>query len=207
VHRIGLTGGIASGKSMVADQFAALGAGIVDTDALARELVEPGSAALAEIVSEFGNGIVGADGRLDRPALRRQVFADADRRRRLEAILHPRIREAALARADASGSPYVIVVVPLLFETGFDRLVDRTLAVDCPESVQLDRLIRRDGVAADEARAVLAAQLSRPQRTRAADDVIDNGGAIEATQARVAELHARYLDLARNCSGHRGRAE
>jgi dephospho-CoA kinase len=192
---------------MVADQFAALGAGIVDTDALARELVEPGSAALAEIVSEFGNGIVGADGRLDRPALRRQVFADADRRRRLEAILHPRIREAALARADASGSPYVIVVVPLLFETGFDRLVDRTLAVDCPESVQLDRLIRRDGVAADEARAVLAAQLSRPQRTRAADDVIDNGGAIEATQARVAELHARYLDLARNCSGHRGRAE
>jgi dephospho-CoA kinase len=207
VLRIGLTGGIASGKSMVADQFAALGAGIVDTDALARELVEPGSAALAEIVSEFGNGIVGADGRLDRPALRRQVFADADRRRRLEAILHPRIREAALARADASGSPYVIVVVPLLFETGFDRLVDRTLAVDCPESVQLDRLIRRDGVAADEARAVLAAQLSRPQRTRAADDVIDNGGAIEATQARVAELHARYLDLARNCSGHRGRAE
>jgi dephospho-CoA kinase len=207
VLRIGLTGGIASGKSMVADRFAALGAGIVDTDALARELVEPGSAALAEIVSEFGNGIVGADGRLDRPALRRQVFADADRRRRLEAILHPRIREAALARADASGSPYVIVVVPLLFETGFDRLVDRTLAVDCPESVQLDRLIRRDGVAADEARAVLAAQLSRPQRTRAADDVIDNGGAIEATQARVAELHARYLDLARNCSGHRGRAE
>jgi dephospho-CoA kinase len=207
VLRIGLTGGIASGKSAVAAEFAELGASIVDTDLIAREVTAPGSPALAAIVDQFGPEVLAADGGLDRQRLRGIVFADAAARRALEAIVHPRIRRLALARAEAAAGPYVIFVVPLLFETGFDRLVDRTLVVDCPETVQVERLRRRDGAGEQQARAIIAAQLGREARRQAADDLIDNSGDIEATRARVAELHERYLALSQNCSRNRGRAE
>jgi len=200
VFRLGLTGGIASGKSTVATLFAELGATIVDTDEIARELVEPGSPALAAIVAHFGTGILTADGRLDRSGLRQRIFADEPSRRELEAILHPRIREAALARAGSAPGPYVIFVVPLLFETGFDGIVDRTLAVDCPEQVQIERLMRRDRIGEEDARAILAAQMSRAARRQAADDTIDNAGSIDSTRRQVARLHAAYLDRSRNCS-------
>lgn len=205
--RIGLTGGIASGKSTVAGFFADLGAAIIDTDLIARELVVPGSPALEEIAGRFGRDMLAPDGTLDRAALRRLVFADASQRRDLEAILHPLIRAEAMSRANASRAPYVLVVVPLLFETGFDALVDRTLVVDCPEHIQLDRLQARDGVSAEEARAIIAAQMDRERRRAAADDIIDNSRDLRATRARVARLHEEYLALARNCSQHQGRAE
>lgn len=196
---IGLTGGVASGKSTVAKLFAELGVEIVDTDAIARELVEPGNPALAEIAARFSNGILTADGRLDRRRLRAIVFADPARRHELEAILHPKIREIALTRAAASPGPYVMIAVPLLFETGFDRLVDRRLVVDCPESVQLERLMQRDDLDADTARSMLAAQATRESRLAAADDSIDNSGSLQSTLAQVRELHQRYLRLAQNC--------
>lgn len=205
--RIGLTGGIASGKSTVANLFAALGVDLIDTDAIARELVEPGTPALAAIREAFGPDVLTAGGELDRRRLRNIVFADAAKRRKLEAILHPRIRREALARAESSDAPYVMLAVPLLFESGFDRLVDRSLVVDCPETVQLERLIRRDDVAETEARAVMAAQMSRESRRQAADDVIDNGGSLESTRAQVLALHERYLDLARNCPKGKAHAE
>jgi dephospho-CoA kinase len=207
VLRIGLTGGIASGKSMVAAEFADLGADIIDTDQIAHELVRPGSPALAAIVDRFGASFLAADGSLDRARLRREVFADPGKRRDLEAILHPRIRQATLRRAEASAAPYVIFVVPLLFETGFDRLVDRTVVVDCPAELQLKRLIARDGQRPDEAQAIIDAQMAREQRLARADDVIDNSADMSATRARVAELHASYLAMSRNCSSPSRRAE
>jgi dephospho-CoA kinase len=207
VFRIGLTGGIASGKSTVAKQFADLGADIVDTDEIARELVGPGSPALAAIVERFGASFLAADGSLDRGKLRREVFADPAKRRDLEAILHPRIRQAALARAESSAAPYIVFVVPLLFETGFDRLVDRTVVVDCPAALQLERLVARDGQRPDEAQAIIDAQLAREARLARADDVIDNAADLSATRVRVAELHGAYLSMSQNCSSPSRRAE
>lgn len=205
--RIGLTGGIASGKSTVAELFAELGAGIVDTDEIARELVAPGTAGLRAIVDRFGAGVLTAAGALDRQKLRGIVFADAAARRALEAILHPPIREAALARAAACETAYVVIVVPLLFETGFDRLVDRSLVVDCPEATQIERLATRDGMSTDEARAMLGAQLDRSRRLAMADDIIDNSGDLAATRSRVSRLDAQYRALAQNCPQDQGRAE
>ena len=205
--RIGLTGGIASGKSTVANFFADLGADIVDTDQIARDLVAPGTPALARIVATFGPGIVGADGRLDRRRLRDIVFRDEAARRRLEAILHPAIRTEALARADRSAGPYVLLVVPLLFESGFDLIVDRTVCTDCPEDVQIARLMARDNVSRDDAIAALASQLPGSERKARADDVIDTGVDLGTTRQRVAKLHDLYLKLAENCPKVEGRAE
>jgi dephospho-CoA kinase len=199
VFRVGLTGGIASGKSTVAALFVELGAGLVDTDAVARDLVEPGSPALAEIRREFGSDVIDAEGGLDRRRMRSLVFADPARRRALERILHPAIRSRSLELAAASGAPYVIIAVPLLVETGFAEHVDRVLVVDCPESLQLERLVQRDGVTLDEARAMLSAQVARSERVAAADDLIDNGGNLESTREQVRSLHSRYLELGRNC--------
>lgn len=204
--RIGLTGGIASGKSTVAAMFAELGACIVDTDAIAREVVEPGTPAFAAIVEAFGPEVVD-NGALDRRRLRRIVFDDAARRRRLEAILHPSIRRTALRRAGECRGPYVILVVPLLFESGFDRLVDRALVVDCPAAVQIARLTARDEIGQGEAEAIIAAQLGRDERRARADDLIDTSTPIDATRARVVQLHEAYLGLSRNCPGQQGRAE
>lgn len=199
VLRIGLTGGIASGKSTVAALFVELGAGLVDTDVLARELVEPGSPALAEIREAFGTAVIDTEGRLDRPRMRALVFADPALRRTLERIMHPAIRRRALELAAASTAPYVMIAVPLLVETGFAEHVDRVLVVDCPEALQIERLVKRDGLATAEAQAMLAAQATRSERLAAADDLVDNAGSLESTREQVRALHARYLELARNC--------
>jgi dephospho-CoA kinase len=207
VLRIGLTGGIASGKTTVAAMFAELGADVIDTDQIAHELVSPGGAAIKAITEQFGKSVIAADGALDRRRMRQRVFADTGERRKLEAILHPLIRETALKRAGASTAPYVILVVPLLFETGFSRLVDRSLAVDCPESLQIERVVARDDVSEDDARAVIASQMNRDERRAAADDVIDSSDSLAATRDRVFELHEHYLAQSENCPGTQGRAE
>lgn len=194
--RIGLTGGIASGKSTVADMFAAKGIPVIDTDVIAREVVEPGEPALDEIVELFGPKLIDTDGRLRRRRLRDLVFADDARRKALEAILHPRIRAAAIAQADSLGGPYQIIVVPLLVESPMKKLVDRILVVDCSEEVQLARLLQRDSENAAQARRILAAQASRPERLEIADDIIVNDGSLDATARQVDDLHRQYLRLA-----------
>lgn len=195
--RIGLTGGIASGKSTVARMFAELGVPVIDTDVIAREVVRPGSAALAEIRSEFGHGVIKPDGTLDRAAMRTLVFSDESRRRRLEAILHPRIRQETRRQAGLAGGAYQLIVVPLLVESSLRDFIDRVLVIDCDEATQIRRLLERDAESEDQARRMLAAQASRAARLAIADDVIDNGGDIAATRARVESLHEKYLALAR----------
>jgi dephospho-CoA kinase len=207
VLKIGLTGGVASGKTTVAEMFAALGAGLVDTDVVAREVVQPGSPGLAAVAQQFGPDVITATGELDRQRMRRLVFADRKARTALEGILHPLIRSRALELVAESTAPYVIIAVPLLLETGFFRLVDRILVVDCPESQQIERLMRRDGSTESEARAMLAAQTDRDSRREAADEIIDNSGPLNATQSQVETLHRRYLELARDCAEPEGRAE
>lgn len=196
---VGLTGGLAAGKSAVAARFAELGADVVDTDAIARQLTGPRGPAMTAIARAFGPQVIAADGGLDRPAMRRRVFADGAERRRLEAILHPLIRAEARRRVEASRAPYVLLVVPLLVETGlvYRELMDRILVVDCPESVQLERARARDGMDEAQARAMLAAQADRKARLAVADDVLDNSGELADLSRPVTDLHARYLDLAR----------
>jgi dephospho-CoA kinase len=194
--RIGLTGGIASGKTLVSKLFAARGVPVIDTDELAREVVGPGTEGLAAIRERFGASIIGADGRLDRRALRDQVFRSSTARRDLEAITHPRIRALLEQRSAAAGGPYQILVIPLLAETRGRTPVDRVLVVDCPESLQIERLMRRDGSSREQAEAILAAQASRAERLALADDVIRNDGDPAAVEAAVAALHQRYVALA-----------
>ncbi len=170
--RIGLTGGIASGKSTVAELFSGLGVPVIDTDIIAREVVLPGQPALAEI------------------------FADNDARRRLEAILHPRIQQETVNQAHASGGDYQLIVVPLLTESPLRDYVDRILVVDCDEDTQIERLLARDAETEDQARRILATQASRDQRLAIADDVIQNDTSIEATSSQVSALHDTYLKLA-----------
>ncbi len=190
---VGLTGGIGSGKSTVAELFAARGAMVVDTDAIAHELTAPGGAAIAAIRAGFGDGVIRPDGALDRDAMRERVFDDPAARHRLEAILHPMIRAESRRRLELADGPYALLVVPLLVESG-DRAggVDRILVVDCPVEVQVERVMRRSGLTRDRVATVLAAQASRAQRLAAADDVIDNGGAPDALPAQVEALHRRY---------------
>ena len=197
LYRVGLTGGIASGKSTVARMFAELGATVVDTDEIAREVVQPGQPALQEIVAAFGKRFLDAAGALDRRQLRAHVFADDGERRRLEAMLHPRIEAATLAACDAAGGPYQIIVVPLLIESGFDRHVNRVLVVDCPEDVQRARLLQRDDEDPERVDRILAAQLDRRSRLRRADDIIDNDGGLARVREQVSKLHGNYLELAR----------
>lgn len=195
--RIGLTGGIASGKSTVADMFAELGATIIDTDVIARDVVEPGQPALAEIREAFGDDVISANGALDRAAMRSIAFSDEDARRRLEAILHPRIREAAMAQAGTAGGDYQIIVVPLLLGSPLREFIDRILVVDCPEEVQIARLMARDAESEAQARRMLAAQSSRDARLAVADDVIVNDGDLGETLEQVQTLHECYRALAR----------
>jgi len=196
VMRVGLTGGIASGKSLVADCFADLGIPVIDTDQIARDVVQPGEPALKEIQTEFGDAVLNADGSLNRQAMRQRVFDDSAQRERLEAILHPRIRSETLARAESAGGPYQVLVVPLLVESGFDQFTDRILVVDCPTEIQESRLLARDGEDPARVARILASQLPREQRLQSADDVIDNSGSIDATRQQVHVLHERYLSLA-----------
>lgn len=192
---VALTGGIASGKTAVSNRFAERGIPVVDTDLIAREVVAPGSPGLAEVAAAFGKGILDADGRLDRAVLRDRIFGDAADRARLEAILHPRIERAAREAVDVAEGPYVILVVPLLIESGLFGDADRVLVVDVPESTQVERLVDRDGVGSDQARAALAAQASREQRLAVADDVIENEGAERALDGQVERLDRKYRAL------------
>ncbi|MBP7465401.1 MAG: dephospho-CoA kinase [Pseudoxanthomonas sp.] len=195
---VGLTGGVASGKSEVTRRFQALGVEVVDADVAAREVVEPGQPALARIAERFGAGMLLADGRLDRRQLRERVFADAQARRDLEAITHPAIRARVKAQAQAAPGPYAVVAVPLLAEAGRAAYpwMARVLVVDAPESLQHDRLMRRDGVDEALAARMIAAQASRTVRLAIADDVILNDGDPAHLDTAVAALHARYLAAA-----------
>ncbi len=196
ILRIGLTGGIASGKSTAADLFAARGVPIIDTDKIARDVVEPGQPPLERLVERFGRGILTPDGHLDRPKLREIVFSDPKARADLEALTHPAIGSAVEALAAAAGGPYQILVIPLLVEKGLAGRFDRVLVVDCPEEMQLERLQKRDGSSSEQARAMLNAQASRAARLKAAHDVIHNESDVGALREQVATLHQRYLDLA-----------
>jgi len=194
---VGLTGGIGSGKSAVAERFARHGVAVVDTDAIAHELTGPGGAAMPTLVAAFGAEVADGRGALDRAAMRRRVFADGSAKARLESILHPLIRQLSDERCRAAAGPYVILAVPLLVESGTYRArCDRILVVDCPESLQVSRVMARSGLAATEVEAIMAAQASRTQRLAAADDVIPNDGGLEALDARVERLHADYLAAA-----------
>ena len=194
---VGLTGGIGSGKSTVADCFAAHGVPVIDTDVIAHDLTAPGGAALDAIRAAFGETVMQTDGTLDRAALRRRVFTDADARRQLEGILHPRIRQVVEQTLAALAAPYVLIVIPLLVETGGYRdLLNRVLVVDCPEDLQIARVMARSGLSRDEVMAILAAQAGRAERLAVADDVLVNTASPEALRARVVALHQRYQTLA-----------
>lgn len=195
---IGLTGGIGSGKSAAADEFARLGATLVDTDEIARALTAPAGTAIEAVRAAFGDDCIDASGAMDRAKVRAQVFADPAARRQLEGILHPLIRRESAARVAAATGAYVVLVVPLLVESADYRArVDRVLAIDCPVELQVSRVRARSGLSEDEARRIIAAQVSRETRLAAADDVIDNSGTLEALHAQVRRLHQRYLELAR----------
>ncbi len=193
---VGLTGGIGSGKSTAAEMFHARGVPVIDADALARELVRPGMPALEEIVRIFGRDVLDAEGRLDRAQLADMVFTDAGNRRRLEQILHPRIRRAMQERLRELKALYCILVIPLLLETGQTGLVHRVLVVDADPEIQAQRAARRGGVSRERVEAIMTTQASREQRLAAADDVIDNGKDLSHLERQVQALHRRYLELA-----------
>jgi dephospho-CoA kinase len=194
---VGLTGGIGSGKSAAATLFEQLGATVVDTDAIAHALTAPGGAAIVPIRAAFGDEVIDARGALDRAAMRRKVFADASAKARLEGILHPMIRAEADRRSAAARSAYVVLVVPLLVESGgYRSRVQRVAVVDCPEEMQVARVMARSVLSAEEARAIMAAQVDRQARLAVADDVIDNGGELAALRPQVEALHRRYIEMA-----------
>lgn len=194
--RIGLTGGIASGKSTVADRFRELGVPVIDADESARRVVAPGQPGLEAVVRRFGSQVLTATGMLDRRALRDVVFADEAKRRDLEILLHPLIRADMDAAVRATAGPYVVLAIPLLVEGGATDRVDRVLVVDTDEALQLARLMSRDRTSDEQARAILAAQATRAQRLAVADDVLPNVGSIEELRREVDRLHERYLALA-----------
>jgi dephospho-CoA kinase len=194
---VGLTGGIGSGKTTVADMFAAHGASVVDTDQIAHSLTGPHGAAMPALLAEFGPGYATPDGALDRARMRNLVFSDPGARTRLEAILHPKIRDATAAAAAIATGPYTIFVVPLLVESGTWReRVSRVLVVDCPEPRQLERVMSRNGLQEAQVRAIMAAQATREQRLAAADDVILNDDGLERLASQVERLHRSYIDYA-----------
>lgn len=195
---VGLTGGIGSGKSAAADLFAAHGAAVIDTDAIAHALTKAGGAAMPAIRAEFGAAVVAGDGALDRAAMRAMAFADPSARKRLEAILHPLIRDEGERQLAAATAPYAVLVVPLLIEAGdYRKRVNRIAVVDCAETTQIARVMSRSGLARAEIERILAAQATRAERLAAADDVIDNDGELVALPAQIERLHANYLALAR----------
>lgn len=194
--RVGLTGGIASGKSTVSQLFAALGVAVIDADLVSREVVEPGSPLLTQVFDLFGAQLRRADGSLDRAALRQLVFTDMAKRQQLEALLHPAIQSRSEQLAARATGTYQIHVIPLLVETQAEGRYDRVLVVDCPEELQFARLLARDGTEPAQARAMLATQASRMARLAVADDVILNDGQSAALIPKVAALHQRYLTLA-----------
>jgi len=194
--RVGLTGGIGSGKSTIASLFVMRGVPVIDTDEIARSLTEPGQECYDEIVRIFGDAILDGNRRIDREQLRERVFDNPEERHRLEAILHPRIRVIVLDKLTALEAPYVVVVVPLLIESGFTDLVDRVLVVDTLENVQIQRTATRSGLSEPEIRKIMSAQASRAQRLQLANDVIENNGDRKQLEAEVERMHQWYLSLA-----------
>jgi dephospho-CoA kinase len=195
--RIGLTGGIASGKSTVERRLIELGVPVINADDSARAVVAPGQPGLAAVIERFGNGVLTQDGELDRAALRNLIFQSPEKRRNLEAILHPLIGEHMKQQTLAAIGPYLVLSIPLLVEGGAARdRVDRILVVDADESQQLQRLMSRDSVSAEHARSILAAQASRADRLKAADDVLVNSGSVRELRQAVDRLHQRYLEMA-----------
>jgi dephospho-CoA kinase len=193
---VGVTGGIGSGKSAVTQCFSELGITIVDADIASRIVVEPGRPALAAIADHFGADILLPDGTLNRPAMRREIFSDPDKKRWLEALLHPLINEEVHRQLGAATSPYVIFVSPLLVEGAHGSLCDRVLVVDVPEALQLARTMARDGNDAEQVKRIIASQATREQRLARADDVIENSGTLDQLHSAVQTLHQRYLQLA-----------
>ena len=200
--RIGLTGGIASGKSTVAQRFMELGVPVIDADEASRAVVAPGTSGLQQVIRRFGAGVVTANGELDRPSLRNLIFSDAAARADLNAILHPLIRAYMEKQVATAAGPYVVLAIPLLVESGQPReQVDRILVIDVDESVQLKRLTARDGGTLEQARAILAAQASRSARLSAADHILTNTGTVTELRQAVDQLHQRYLHLAQQNQG------
>jgi dephospho-CoA kinase len=193
---VGLTGGIGSGKSTVADLFVERGAVLVDTDAIAHQLTAAQGLAMPALIAEFGSAVANAEGALDRTAMRRRVFAEPSAKARLEAILHPLIRQLSAERCRAATSPYVILAVPLLVESGnYQGGCDRIVVVDCPENLQIERVMARSQLSADEVKAIMASQASRQQRLAAANDVVVNDGGREKLSRQIDELHIKFLAL------------
>ncbi|MEC7865745.1 MAG: dephospho-CoA kinase [Pseudomonadota bacterium] len=192
---IGLTGGIGSGKSVASDKFASLGITVVDADVASRTVVQPGIPALKEIESHFGPEIIAGDGQLDRTKLREIIASDAEERKWLESVLHPRIGEQITKEISESSSPYTIFVAPLLLETNSDNMCSRVLVVDVAEEVQIQRTTKRDQVLGEQIEKIVAAQMSRKERLEKADDVLENAGTIRELQDQVEELHHKYLEM------------
>ncbi len=197
---VGLTGGIASGKSTVADMFSDLGAAVIDTDVIARDIVKPGQPALTEIREKFGAEVIATDGSLNRKVMRSVVFAAPKKRQLLESILHPRIREETMIQAATAPGPYQIIVVPLLVQSPLRASMDRVLVVDCSEKTQHARLLERDAESSAQAQRMIDAQASRSERLAIADDIIQNEGKLAETRHQVEALHCHYLTLAQERS-------
>ncbi|EIX9085705.1 dephospho-CoA kinase [Klebsiella aerogenes] len=195
-YTVALTGGIGSGKSTVADEFAHLGVTVIDADIIARQVVEPGTPALLAIAERFGPQMINDDGSLNRRRLRERIFAHSEDKAWLNALLHPLIQQETRRQMQASTSPYLLWVVPLLVENRLTDKADRVLVVDVPKETQIERTMRRDGVSREHAEHILAAQATREQRLAAADDVIENMGSADAVASHVARLHEKYLMLA-----------
>ncbi|MDT3321236.1 dephospho-CoA kinase [Shewanella sp. SP1S2-4] len=199
---VGLTGGIGSGKTTVANLFAAEGISLVDADIVAREVVAPGSTGLEAIVTHFGIEILTPEGELDRAKLRQRIFSHPEEREWLNQLLHPMIRQEMLAQVEKATSAYVIMVVPLLFENGLDRLVNRTLVVDISPELQINRTVKRDNVDASQVNNIISSQCSRSEKLARADDIIDNQGEISTLKQEVLALHQRYLQLSGTDNAH-----
>lgn len=199
---VGLTGGIGSGKTTVANLFAAEGVALVDADIVAREVVAPGSKGLEAIVTHFGAEILTPEGELDRAKLRQRIFSHPEEREWLNQLLHPMIRQEMLAQVEKATSAYVIMVVPLLFENGLDRLVNRTLVVDISPELQINRTVKRDNVDASQVNNIISSQCSRCEKLARADDIIDNQGEISTLKREVLALHQRYLQLSGTDNAH-----
>ena len=195
VFTVVLTGGIASGKTAVSDGFRHLGVPVIDTDVIARQLVEPGQPALALIAEIFGPGILDSTGGLDRKKMREAIFSDHEKKAQLEQVLHPLIGEEVLKRLEQLSAPYCILVVPLYAESGSYRWVDRVLLVDVSEEQQIRRVMRRDDISQEQAEAILDAQASRAERAALADDVIDNSGTLDELEDKIESLHKKYSSL------------
>lgn len=190
---VGLTGGIGSGKSAAMAVFEKLGIGCVDADVVAREVVEPGQPALSAIAKRFGDAVLTEDGRLDRSALRRRIFSDSDEKRWLEALLHPLIRSEMQRQLTAQSSPYSVLVAPLLFENNLDRECDTSVLIDVPESVQVERVVARDGGSEEQARAIIRQQMPREEKLKRADHVVSNTGSLDDLEAQLVALHERFV--------------